>query len=191
MAKVESNELEPAAGDFIARALGCGSFGAMNTKTVIVASLALAAGAWWVLGGDSEEASSSDGAVSVLDQVWIDQVPLKERDKVNVFAMLSDAKIGLYNQSSAYEGEFSLFEFKHKQGKIAVTMLQNGESHKLSYKITKKGCGPAFDYCLKVKGAPRGPATYGTMKDWVIDGKQLDAKSLDSQVRDTVFGGAQ
>ena len=112
---------------------------------------------------------------------------MSEKDKVSVFAMLSDAKIGIYNESSAYEGEFSLFEFKHREGKLLVTMLQTEKSHKLSYKISNKGCGPMFDYCLTVKGAPRGPVTYGTMRDWVIDSSDVDSKTLDSQVRSTVF----
>jgi len=159
----------------------------MNKKRAIVAVCAIAAGAWWYCGSD-ESAESADSGPTLVDQVWIDQVPITEKDKVSVFAMLSEARIGIYNQSSAYEGEFSLFEFKQRKGKLLLTMLQTDKTHKLSYKISNKGCGPMFDYCLEVKGAPRGPVTYGTMRDWVIDSSEGDAQSLNNQVRTKVFG---
>ena len=48
-------------------------------------------------------------------------------------------------------------------------MLQSDKSHKSRASITKGSpCAP-FDYCMRLKGAPRGSKTYVSMEEWVIE----------------------
>ncbi len=140
-----------------------------------------------MLRGDCECDDNEGNAVGLVDQVWIDRMPVREKDKVNVLAMLSDAEFGVFNESSAYEGRFSLFQFKERKGKLALTMLQTDSKHKLTYAISTKGCGAVFEYCLKVTGAPLGPQIYGTMREWTIDASQVTPETLATAASNRVF----
>ncbi|HLU68788.1 MAG TPA: hypothetical protein VKZ63_21050 [Kofleriaceae bacterium] len=159
----------------------------MKKRGILVAA-ALVAGAigWWSGGDDGGEqpAALDDPPVSVTDQIWIDRMPVRDKDKIHLFGTISDGNIGVFNHGSAYEGEFTLFTFeKPRRGALVITMLQSDKVHTLRYKLSREGCPRAFDYCLHVKGAPRGPKVYGTMRDWRIEGAR-DARALDALVRE-------
>lgn len=148
---------------------------------------ALVAAFVWTRGGDDEadkdgvDEIDNAGDVSWHNRVWIDEIPTSERQKINWFLAIDDPQIGLFQKTSVYEGDFTLFSWRgKKEGVIEIEMLQTEKSHKLKVKTSNKDCG-RFDHCMAVKGAPRGAKKYYSMSDWVIDGattpSELSAKS--------------
>lgn len=140
---------------------------------------ALAVGYVWMSGDDEDregvERVDASADVSWHNRIWIDEIPTSERQKINWFLAVDDPQIGLFQKTSVYEGDYTVFAWRaKKQGAIEIEMLQTEKSHKLKLKIGTEGCG-RFDYCMTVKGAPRGAKKYYSMKDWVIDGAQTPA----------------
>ena len=159
-------------------------------KKTIATVVVLAAVAWWIFHDketpNADQARVADSDVSVVDQIWISQVPVGEKEKVDVLAMLSEQRVGLFANTSAFEGDFALFMFGQRGDKVDLVMLQNDKKHRLTYKITSKGCGDEFEFCLKVKGAPRGAKTYGSRSEWRIEGEQ-SVREVKALVQSKVF----
>lgn len=139
--------------------------------------------AWWYWCSDKESESQSqvtqiEELEPLVDRLWIDHIPTTEREKVDLFLMLQEPTIGVFSKSSAYEGDWASFEWG-LDGGLHLVMLQNEKKHKIKASILKgPGCAP-FDYCMKLKGAPRGSKKYGSMEDWVINANELpDARTL-------------
>lgn len=131
---------------------------------------ALAASYFWMGGGaDTEQPVNPQADVTWNNRVWIDEIPTTERQKINWFLGIDDPQIGVFQKTSVYEGDYTLFAWRDKkEGVIDIEMLQSGKSHKLRIQTGSKNCG-RFDYCMTIKGAPRGAKKYYSMKDWVIE----------------------
>jgi hypothetical protein len=124
---------------------------------IIVALL----GVYWL----RAEPASDDIA---FNRIWISHLPQNERDKMSLFAIIADDKVGVFQEASAFQGNYDIFTYSGGNGTINVTMLQENKKSKVSYTATK--CDAKnFDYCLEIKDAPRGPKRYYSQKDWVID----------------------
>jgi hypothetical protein len=142
----------------------------MTRKALAIVVAAGVVAAWfWFRGGSSEEQVEAAGVPDeLINRVWIDRVPLKDKQKIDIFLMVEDPQIGQFLKTSAYEGEYALFEWNDDGGKLTITMLQNDKQHRVRAEVSTKGCDP-FDMCMKIKGAPRGAKTYYSMEDWVIE----------------------
>lgn len=145
----------------------------MTRRTKLsLSALALILLAWWLWPqSDSarESAQSADDLAPLANRIWIDHIPRNERDKVELFVMFEDPTVGGFSRSSAFEGDWTSFEWSLERG-LRFHMLQAQKTHKVSAKITKGAqCAP-FDYCLRLEGAPRAAKRYGSMEDWVITG---------------------
>ena len=151
-------------------------------KKVSIGVVALLTG-FWFFGGDSEE--SEDDVIDVLDndnhrpltdRVWISHIPKHERDKFHAMLMLEGPQMGVFSKNSSYEGDWSAFEWRVDK-RFTIKMLQDESEHTISAKVQKGPRCKGFDYCLVIKGTPRGPQFYGSMEDWVIEGHEsFDAK---------------
>jgi hypothetical protein len=89
--------------------------------------------------------------------------------------MLTEEEIGVFDERSAYQGNFDLFGFEGNNGTLVVHMLQDNKKVKVTY--TASRCEVKnFDFCLEIKGSPRGPAKYYSRKGWEIDstGEAID-----------------
>ena len=131
--------------------------------------------AWWYWSNDKESESQItqiEELEPLVDRLWIDHIPTTEREKVDFFLMLQEPTIGVFSKSSAYEGDWASFEWG-LDGGLHLVMLQNDKKHKLKASILKGAACAPFDYCLKLKGAPRGSKRYGSMEDWVINSNEL------------------
>jgi hypothetical protein len=141
---------------------------------------ALVVGYVWLRDDDSSDDRAVDQADSAADvswhnRVWIDEIPTTERQKINWFLAVDDPQIGLFQKTSVYEGDYTVFAWRAKKdGVVDIDMLQSEKGHKLKLKTGSKDCG-RFDYCMTVKGAPRGAKKYYSMRDWVIEGAQSPA----------------
>jgi hypothetical protein len=146
----------------------------------LVFALVLIAKFW--PGESTRTDTSLGGDFAILsNRIWIDHMPTNERDKVDVFLLFDDPTFGGFSRSSAYEGDWTSFEWSLHKG-LVLSMLQSQSKHKVHPKITGGASCLPFDYCLKLKGAPRGSKTYVSMKDWVVNGAQ------DFDVREALAG---
>lgn len=142
---------------------------------------ALVVGYVWMSGGDDKgdgvDQIDASADVTWHNRVWIDEIPTSERQKINWFLGIDDPQIGLFQKTSVYEGDYTVFAWRGKKdGVIEIEMLQSEKSHKLKVKTGNKDCG-RFDYCMTVKGAPRGAKKYYSMKDWIIEGAQTPGEA--------------
>ena len=129
-----------------------------------------------------EESLSASDLSPLSDRIWIDHMPKTERDQVDLFVILEEPTIGAFSKSSAYAGDWASFEWEYEKG-LRIEMLQSQTKHKIKAKVMKgEACAP-FDYCLRLKGAPRGSKRYGSMEDWVIGSNELpDSRSIVREV---------
>ena len=140
-----------------------------RTRILTITALLILVAAWKFWPAESKGVLAQDGGdtTTLVNRIWIDEIPTQERDMVEVFAMLDDPTYGIFSKSSAYAGDWSSFEWSHSKG-LLIRMLQTGESHKIKATVHKGAqCAP-FDYCLRIKGNPRGAKRYGSMEDWII-----------------------
>jgi hypothetical protein len=150
----------------------------------IVVGLGLVALAWtlWPSGGADKTARGLDD--ELINRFWIDHLPTTMTDKIDVLAFVDDPQLGVFQNTSAYEGDFSLFTWSHDgDRKLRVTVLQTEKSYKLKYRVSDEGCG-RFDLCVKIKGAPRGAKQYYSMEDWIIESRgDLESQAVRDRLR--------
>ena len=54
------------------------------------------------------------------DRVWLDHIPRSEREKFNMFIMLDEESIGLYQHASMWEGAYEAFRFEADGNKVRM-----------------------------------------------------------------------
>jgi hypothetical protein len=133
----------------------------------------------WIFWPASDEARDGEAADAprLVNQVWVEKLPGDYREKFDIFVAIEDpdGNVGAFARSSAFEGDYSLFEWSASgAGRLDVRMLQQDRRYRVRATTREGGCG-RFDYCLKLDGAPRGSRTYGSMREWVIDGSPEQA----------------
>lgn len=157
-----------------------------RTKTTILLIIVILIAAWTLWPRSSAvDVNKGPGDMSKLvNRVWIDAIPTNERDMVDVFLMIDEANFGVFSKNSAYQGDWSAFEWTNERG-LRLHMLQSDKTYKVQAKVMSKArCAP-FDHCLQLKGNPRGSKRYGSMEDWVITSDaELNPPSL---VRELFF----
>lgn len=142
-------------------------------KTMLVLGAAALLATVWISRGDDAPPDAAADKVTWHNRLWIDRLPGTERDKIDVLVAIEEPQIGIFQNTSAYEGDFSLFAWEAKRDGVGIEMLQSRKRHALRFEIdtTRRG---AFDYALKVYGAPRGAQVYYSMADWVVEGDLVD-----------------
>ena len=174
--------------------------GSAKKKKIIIIVIGMAALAWflWPQGQATDDPSDGPDLDSeFVNRVWIEHLPKNITDKIDILAIIEDPRVGVFQNSSAFEGDFSLFEWRAggdgERATLRVTMLQTEKTHKVKYRVSNRDCG-RFDLCVRVKGAPRGSKRYVSMEDWVIEGNgtgesgALDEAALRQRIRDVVQG---
>lgn len=149
----------------------------MQSKSkLILAALGLVAVLAWVrAGSDAPEAERDRGDLRkvLVNRVWIDHLPRSFKDKIHVLALVGEQHMGVFQHTSAFEGDFAAFQWSLEPGtRLGITMLQSDAQHSLRVRVATEGCG-GFDYCMRVKGAPRGAKRYVSQADWVISAEGL------------------
>ena len=160
----------------------------MNKLLVVAGVAALGVGAWRV----KAHYDTTDGGVNKLlvDRVWIDHLPRHERELVNVFALFSEHKIGVFDQRSAWTGSFEAFRYSRGEGKLDAVFPQTGAKEQYSVKV--RTCSEnGMDYCLDIDGGKHGVKNYFSMKkkknrDLACEQLLGDTLSADSETHDAV-----
>jgi hypothetical protein len=103
-------------------------------------------------------------------RLWIDHLPRNDTDTVNIFAVLRDEPVGVFQAASGWRGQFELFRYEPRgDGKLAILYPQTRERERVAYRATE--CGEqGFDYCLVLDGNSRGLKRYYSQRGWEIGG---------------------
>lgn len=160
----------------------------MNKLLVVAGVAALGVGAWRVKA--HHDATDGGGNKLLVDRVWIDHLPRHERELVNVFALFSEHKIGVFDQRSAWTGSFEAFRYSRGEGKLDAVFPQTGAKEQYSVKV--RTCSEnGMDYCLDIDGGKHGVKHYFSKKKWVIrdlasEQQLVETLSADGEPHDTV-----
>ena len=140
----------------------------MKKILVVLALVAVVWGLFRLSNNDSDLVETS--SVDAVNRIWVERIPADNRDKFHAFVLVEDRDVtgGAFVLSSAFEGDFSVFEWTRSDARFDIKMMQTGRTHALTTRVTDQGCAP-FDHCLEVQGAPRGSARYGSMREWIIE----------------------
>lgn len=155
----------------------------MKKLVLLVVLGGAAAGAWSLVGDDAPSgAEAAESHRLVMDRLWLDHVPTSERDTVNVFAMLSEHSVGIFDSSSAWRGQYELFRFEANGGEVRLHYPQTDKRETVRAKAERCSEG-GMDYCLKLTGASNGVKKYYSREGWEIGGaaqpdavKQIEAR---------------
>ena len=143
-------------------------------KTLLVLILVSAAVVGvWKLRSHSAPAEATE-STSVLDRIWVDHIPRSDKDVFQLFVALTEQPVGIFQATSAWKGEYEVFQFQRKGGEIRAVFPQTGDHEKIVVKGSE--CDEAgMDYCLEMRGASRGAKRYYSMKGWELDGADVKA----------------
>jgi hypothetical protein len=138
----------------------------MKKILVVLVIAVVAFGVWrWTRSTPVVEATD---ARLLLDRVWIDHIPSNERDQVNVFALISEESIGVFQTTSRWKGAYEGFRFEARGEEVRALFPQNGDKQNITAKARKckeKG----MDFCLDVSGTNRGTKRYYSREGWEIN----------------------
>jgi hypothetical protein len=104
----------------------------------------------------------------VQDRAWLDHMPKNDRDTVNVFAVLTQQPVGVFQSASFWKGNYEAFRYEQKGNELRLVFPQTGDKESITvsaYECSDHG----FDYCLDVKGGSHGVKRYYSREEWVID----------------------
>ncbi|MBI2895639.1 MAG: hypothetical protein HYY06_18930 [Deltaproteobacteria bacterium] len=147
-----------------------------KTLLILVAILVLAYLAWRYLGGGGGAALQAESPDLIINRVWVDSQPERYTDKVNAFLMVDYARLGIFQEASAYVGRFELFEYRRKGGEADLQFPQDGRAAKLAYAVSECNELRPYDLCLDLQSNPwGGPTRYYGMREQDDEGESLQA----------------
>jgi len=152
-------------------------------KLVLVAGLAVVGfGGWRLLAHRAQDVAADDSDARLLtDRLWIDHIPRNERDTINVFAVLSDQSIGVFEAVSAWQGQFEGFRYEGRRGDLMLVFPQTGKKEKVRAKARE--CDEqGMDYCLELSGSDHGVKRYYSQKGWELRGVH-DAAAIEARAQ--------
>jgi hypothetical protein len=130
----------------------------------------------WKLGGD--------GAVSVFDRIWIDQLPSNPKQTGNAFVAVTKQTMGAFQSASQYNGSFEIFSYVASGDELQIVYSQTDEKEKVTVRAWK--CKQRdMDYCLELAGSTRGVKRYRSRRGWEID-KSIQLEQVLSRVESIV-----
>jgi hypothetical protein len=116
----------------------------------------------------------------LADRIWIDHLPRSDRDTINVFAMLSEQAVGVFQATSQWRGGFEAFRYEANSGEIRLVYPQTGDREAVRAKARR--CKEhKMDFCLEIDGASRGVKKYYSQEGWEI-GETHDLEAVKRRV---------
>ena len=135
--------------------------------THCLAVLALAGATWhyWPTRGEQQDL--------LVDRMWVSERTTDPRHKISAVVFFSEEskvgdEIGLFVETSIYQGDYDAFKYGLEEQKLSLTMMQSNKKVKATYQATRCKEERDFDYCLELKGAPRGTTKYYSKKGMEI-----------------------
>jgi hypothetical protein len=148
--------------------------GAMK-KLIFLIILVVAAYLLWRWWHSPDAAVADRGQKVMYDRLWVDHLPKSETDTINLFVAVTEEPIGIFQQTSAWKGNFELFRYEPAgDGKATLIYPQTKEKERIGYRAaacSEKG----FDFCMELQGASRGIKRYYSQKGWEVGGHDFRA----------------
>jgi hypothetical protein len=136
-------------------------------KLLLVAAIAVIGFAGWRLTRGSKAETMDSETHLALDRLWIDHIPKNDRDTIQVFALLSEQPVGVFQATSAWAGEFEAFRYEARGNEFRAVFPQSGAKDK--FKVSARECDDqGMDFCLEIKGADHGVKRYYSQHGWEI-----------------------
>jgi hypothetical protein len=121
---------------------------------------------WWR--GRDQVAALDRGESIVFNRVWVDHVPTSETDTFNVFAMVKDESLGIFDARSTWRGAWELFRWEPRgDGQLELLYPQSKAKQRVSYRAWKCNEKKNFDFCLELN-LKRGVVKYYSQRGWEI-----------------------
>lgn len=141
---------------------------------------------WWTGGKSGHEvARGNEDPRLILNRPWIDAVPEKPTDYMNVFVMIDRQSIGVFQKASQYRLTAELFKHKRDKNSVTLAFPQSGKQAKVTYRVWECDDLDGMDLCLELSQNPwGGPKRYHSARDWErgqlgpIQARALEAVNL-------------
>jgi hypothetical protein len=129
--------------------------------------------------------SDADSARLLVDRNWIDRLPAKVNDHLHVYRFVPSMGGGVFQDRTLFKGEFELFVFEVKAGRIEFFMPHEHKKFSSGFRIERTSEGPeGYDLRLTLEAPPRGPAVfYGSSSETDRTGAVLDRRLADITAR--------
>lgn len=124
---------------------------------------------WRAIRSDATvDATDGGDAKLIFDRLWVDHVPQNDRDAFQIFAVVTEEPMGLFDVRSKWKGGWELFRYDTRgNGQLELSYPQSRQKEKAAYRATTcKERG--FDFCLEISGTSRGARRYYSRKGWEI-----------------------
>jgi hypothetical protein len=142
-------------------------------KLVLLLILGTAVASVWSWTRTAEPAEPGNRLLA--DRLWLDRIPRSEKDTINLFAMLSEQSIGVFQATSQWRGAYEVFRYEANGPEVRLLYPQTGDRERVRAKAKKCSDG-GMDFCLELDGASRGVKRYYSREGWEIgDARDLDA----------------
>src|SRR5215470_4923174 len=120
---------------------------------IVLVVVAYFAWRWW-RGRGGESVALDRGESIIFNRVWVDQLPQKETETIQIFAMVKDESVGIFDNRSMWRGAWELFP-------------QSRAKQRVSYRAWKCNDKKDFDFCLELN-LKKGVTKYYSQRGWEI-----------------------
>ena len=124
----------------------------------------------WVRGSPAPSDAADPGLVA--DRIWVEKEPESLRQLVHRALLVTQVRLGIFDESSFYKGHHEIFEWKRNGDRLKIVFPQDRRKTELSFTVST--CDELFPYdlCLDLSENPwGGPKRYYGMMD--PEGEQL------------------
>ncbi len=108
----------------------------------------------------SRAVSATDAGKLLIDRNWVDRFPDHINDKLHVVRFVPSMGGGVFQDRTAFRGEFELFAFHAHGDVIDLHLPHTGDNLILHYQIERVSGPEPFDLKLTLDRNPRGPTVY-------------------------------
>jgi len=148
---------------------------------VLLVVVAYLAWRWWR--GPGEAATAADRGQKILfNRVWVDHMPTSQTDAFDIFAVVTEEPVGVFDHRSQWKGEWELFRYEPRgDGQLEVLYpASKGSKARVSYRAWKCNEKKDFDFCLEMSGG-KGAKKYYSQRGWEI-GSVDAARALETRL---------
>jgi hypothetical protein len=102
------------------------------------------------------------------DRLWVDHLPKSERDTFEVFTVLTQKPVGVFETLTVWRGSYEVFRYELSGEDMRVVFPHTGDREKV--RVRARRCNErGMDFCLELDGASRGVKRYYSREGWEIN----------------------
>lgn len=172
------HERERTPSDGATRTAGVEYDAGMKKLIVVIAMVGAVVGGWrWMRSEPAHEAAAD----IVRNRIWIDHMPVGEKDTHAVFALWQPEAFGVFANRNRWRVELERFRYEMTGGEVQAVWPLSGVRRTLTIKAEKCRVDD-WDFCLEIEGAPSGVRRYYSRVGW----ERKDRRSVDEAIADVL-----